>query len=203
TSGLDPALDRDVMRELRALADRGRTVLCITHSVLHLDYCDRVLVLCPGGTTGYFGPPEELLRFFEAEDYADVFAKVTRQPEYWTRRYRESGLHRRYVVEPITSALAAPPPPASPPPASPPPAPQPPQAPQPPGAPGASTAAPPPGYPPTGPAATAQDWGPAGKPPVPAPIAKVVRLGRTPIGSRARDPVAPLRQFTTDRKSVV
>jgi ABC-type multidrug transport system ATPase subunit len=115
TSGLDPALDRDVMRELRELADRGRTILCITHSVLHLGVCDRVMVMCPGGTVGYFGPPGELLGFFEAENYADVFAQVTRQPEYWTRRYRESEMYRRYVAEPIaanrTRQQAAPAPP--------------------------------------------------------------------------------------------
>src|SRR5690606_13243812 len=188
TSGLDPALDRDVMRELRALADRGRTVLCITHSVLHLDYCDRVLVLCPGGPTGYSGPPEELLRFFEAEDYADVFAKVTRQPEYWTRRYRESPLYRRYVVEPIASALAAPRPAEVT------------GAPQANGgaaaqAAGGVTGAP--ARPAEGPDHPPEGGFSAGGVPPPEPLAKVLRHGRTPLGSRARDPVAPLRQFTT------
>jgi ABC transport system ATP-binding/permease protein len=37
TSGLDPALDRDVMVSLRDLADRGRTVVVVTHSPLHLN----------------------------------------------------------------------------------------------------------------------------------------------------------------------
>lgn len=108
TSGLDPALDRDVMRELRGMADRGRTVLCVTHSVLHLDMCDQVMVMCPGGTIGYFGPPADLLDFFEADTYADVFAKVTADPELWTRRYRQSDLYRRYVTEPIAAELARP-----------------------------------------------------------------------------------------------
>lgn len=165
TSGLDPALDREVMQQLRNLADRGRTVLCVTHSVLHLDVCDRILVLCPGGTTGYFGPPSELLGFFEAADYADVFAKVTQDPQYWTRRYRDSDLYRRYVAEPITAHLlesrpAEPTAPAVPPPADP-----------------LSTA-------------------PGGLP-MPAPIARVLRLARPSIATRAKDPVAPLRQFTT------
>ena len=44
------------MRELRLLADRGRTVVVVTHSVLHLDLCDYVLVMCLGGRMGYFGP---------------------------------------------------------------------------------------------------------------------------------------------------
>src|SRR5439155_6909025 len=46
TSGVDPAQDREVMQALRVTADTGRTVVVVTQSVLHLDLCDRVLVLC-------------------------------------------------------------------------------------------------------------------------------------------------------------
>ncbi|MEV0272500.1 ATP-binding cassette domain-containing protein [Hamadaea sp. NPDC050747] len=97
TSGLDPALDKEVMRELRLLADRGRTVVVVTHSVLHLDICDRVLVMCMGGHMGYFGPPDEVLPFFGAEDYADVFHKVTNEPRRWSQEFRNSEVYRRYV----------------------------------------------------------------------------------------------------------
>src|ERR1700692_3299380 len=37
TTGLDPALDRQVMMMLRQLADAGRVVLVVTHSVSYLD----------------------------------------------------------------------------------------------------------------------------------------------------------------------
>jgi ABC-type multidrug transport system ATPase subunit len=97
TSGLDPALDKEVMTELRELADKGKTVVVVTHSVLHLDVCDRVLVMCLGGTMGFFGPPDQLLAFFDAEDYADVFTKITDEPERWTRAFRNSPLYARYV----------------------------------------------------------------------------------------------------------
>ncbi|WP_345630195.1 ATP-binding cassette domain-containing protein [Rugosimonospora acidiphila] len=110
TSGLDPALDREVMRELRQLADRGATAVVVTHNVLHLDLCDRVLIMCPGGTMGYFGPPEDVLEFFGAEDYADVFDMITNKPEEWTRRYRESDHYRRWAtagVRPSASSPAA------------------------------------------------------------------------------------------------
>jgi ABC-type multidrug transport system ATPase subunit/pSer/pThr/pTyr-binding forkhead associated (FHA) protein len=99
TSGLDPALDKEVMVELRESADSGRTVVVVTHSVLHLDLCDRVLVLCQGGTTGYFGPPDQVLEFFNAKDYAEVFTAVTHHGPQWTQRYRASELYRRYVLE--------------------------------------------------------------------------------------------------------
>ncbi|MET8859167.1 FHA domain-containing protein, partial [Streptomyces sp. NPDC004579] len=61
TSGLDPGMDRDVMQLLRGLADDGRTVLVVTHSVAELAICDKLLVMAPGGSVAYFGPPEEAL----------------------------------------------------------------------------------------------------------------------------------------------
>ncbi|MDG6106220.1 FHA domain-containing protein [Dactylosporangium aurantiacum] len=87
TSGLDPSLDRDVMLSLRDLADRGRTVVVVTHSPLHLNVCDRVLVLGRGGKVAYFGPPADLLAFFGADEYADVFKRVYDDPDGWAARY--------------------------------------------------------------------------------------------------------------------
>ncbi|MFC4999913.1 FHA domain-containing protein [Dactylosporangium cerinum] len=104
TSGLDPALDKEVMEELRDLADKGRTVAVVTHNVMHLDLCDRVLVLTVGGRMGYFGPPADLLSFFGAEDYAEVFREVTTNAEHWTRTYRSSELYTQYVTAQIAEA---------------------------------------------------------------------------------------------------
>jgi ABC transport system ATP-binding/permease protein len=73
TSGLDPGLDREVMESLRGLADGGRTVIVVTHSVAQLDMCDYLLVLAKGGHTAYFGPPQNALPFFGEGDWADVF----------------------------------------------------------------------------------------------------------------------------------
>ena len=64
TSGLDPGLDKQVMQTLRGLADGGRTVVVVTHSVANLDLCDRLLLLAPGGSVAYFGPPQEALGYF-------------------------------------------------------------------------------------------------------------------------------------------
>ncbi|WP_344615650.1 FHA domain-containing protein [Dactylosporangium salmoneum] len=104
TSGLDPALDKEVMEELRELADKGRTVAVVTHNVMHLDLADRVLVLTVGGRMGYFGPPGELLEFFGAEDYAEVFREVTNNAEHWVGKYRSSGHYTRYVTDQIAEA---------------------------------------------------------------------------------------------------
>lgn len=96
TSGLDPSLDKEVMNTLRALADDGRTVVVVTHSVLHLNVCDRVLVLCRGGKVGYFGPPDQLLGFFGVHEYSDVFRMVSEDPDLWADRFRQSPYFARY-----------------------------------------------------------------------------------------------------------
>jgi ABC transport system ATP-binding/permease protein len=171
TSGLDPALDKEVMTELREIADSGRTVVVVTHSVLHLDMCDRVLVLCQGGTMGYFGPPDGILEFFGAKDYAEVFTGITDDPKKWTRYYRGSDAYRRYVLdvmadEPEPAAVTATP--AAPAPAQAAPAPD-------------QTAAPP------KPAIGRASVGKSGR----------AELGELPLRRRALHPAAPVRQFVT------
>ncbi|GAB96168.1 ABC-type multidrug transport system ATPase subunit/pSer/pThr/pTyr-binding forkhead associated (FHA) protein [Kineosphaera limosa] len=105
TSGLDPGLDKSVMTTLRTLADDGRTVVVITHSVANLGLCDRVLLLAPGGYVAFFGRPEEVLPFFGLQDYSDVFELVTNDP---------IGCANRFAAHKATRALpVAPPPPPS------------------------------------------------------------------------------------------
>ncbi|QHC21857.1 ABC transporter ATP-binding protein/permease [Streptomyces sp. GS7] len=100
TSGLDPGMDRDVMQLLRGLADDGRTVLVVTHSVAELALCDRLLVMAPGGSVAYFGPPEEALNFFQYETWADVFSAFENYRDYdWAGRWRGSPHFQLYAAD--------------------------------------------------------------------------------------------------------
>jgi ABC-type multidrug transport system ATPase subunit len=76
TSGLDPGLDKRLMGLFRSIADGGRTVVVVTHSILHLESCDRVLMLAPGGHLVYDGPPAELPSTLGVESYAEAFTAV-------------------------------------------------------------------------------------------------------------------------------
>ena len=60
TSGLDPALDRQVMTMLRRLADAGRVVIVVTHSLTYVSMCDQILLLAPGGKTAFADPPAQI-----------------------------------------------------------------------------------------------------------------------------------------------
>ncbi|WP_373412866.1 ATP-binding cassette domain-containing protein [Streptomyces sp. NRRL B-24572] len=102
TSGLDPGMDRSVMHMLRGLADDGRTVVVVTHSVLSLDVCDRLLVLAPGGRVAYYGPPADTLGFFGFEQWPEAFEAFENDRDRdWAEQYRTSRFHRRYVADPM------------------------------------------------------------------------------------------------------
>lgn len=120
TSGLDPGYERSVMMALRRLADSGRTVVLVTHSVESLHLCDRVLCLAPGGKVAWFGPPEETAGHFGRPSYQEIFQLLDAHgardhaatggvdadavgPDEWVARFAASDAGRRYVAEPLAT----------------------------------------------------------------------------------------------------
>ncbi|MGO8966123.1 ATP-binding cassette domain-containing protein [Mycobacterium sp.] len=89
TSGLDPALDRQVMTMLRRLADAGRVVIVVTHSLTYVGMCDQILLLAPGGKTAFADPPAQIGPVMASTDWADIFARVSTDPD---------GVHRAYLA---------------------------------------------------------------------------------------------------------
>ncbi|MGQ0618004.1 MAG: FHA domain-containing protein [Acidimicrobiia bacterium] len=107
TSGLDPGLERSVMQLLRDLADRGRIVVCVTHSVESLHLCDRVLCLAPGGRMAWFGPPQLACAHFRRADFQEVFQDLAAgDPDHVAAKFAATDAHRRYVTEPLSGARA-------------------------------------------------------------------------------------------------
>jgi ABC transport system ATP-binding/permease protein len=98
TSGLDPGFEKSVMTLLRQLADGGRTVIIITHSLQSLTLCDRVLFLAPGGRVAFFGPPADALPYFGRDDFADVFSDLESQHDHdWKGHFEQSPLSARFT----------------------------------------------------------------------------------------------------------
>ncbi len=87
TSGLDPALDRQVMAMLRKLADAGRVVIVVTHSLTYLKVCDQVVLLAPGGKIAFSGPPADVETAMGTTDWADIFSDVAANPDAAHGRY--------------------------------------------------------------------------------------------------------------------
>lgn len=76
TSGLDPGLDKRMMLLLRLLADQGRTVLLTTHAIAHVDVCDNLVLLAPGGHLVHAGAPDDASRAFGVGNLGDVFSLI-------------------------------------------------------------------------------------------------------------------------------
>ncbi len=107
TSGLDPGLDRKMMTLLRRLADRGRTVILVTHATNNINACDSVCFLAQGGRLAYFGPPNEAKAYFEKADFAEIYSTLepTKDqpniPKLAEERFLVSKDYQLYVAEPL------------------------------------------------------------------------------------------------------
>jgi ABC transport system ATP-binding/permease protein len=107
TSGLDPGLDRKMMFLLRKLADKGHTIILVTHATNNINSCDYVCFLCQGGHLAYFGPPEEAKAYFGKTDFAEIYSSLepTEEnrniPEEAEARFKVSKQYQEYVLEPL------------------------------------------------------------------------------------------------------
>ena len=104
TAGLDPAYERSVFASLRSLADAGRTIVAVTHSMQVLSVCDRVLFLAPGGSVAFFGSPSEAQAFFDWNEPADAYAAVATAPATWRERFSAQQASRAQVPAAPASA---------------------------------------------------------------------------------------------------
>lgn len=81
TSGLDPGNERLMMELLRGLADRGRMVIVVTHSIESLHLCDQVLFLARGGVPVYSGAPAGLPPHMGVRSFTEVFSALERMDD--------------------------------------------------------------------------------------------------------------------------
>lgn len=106
TSGLDPGNEAHVMELLRSLADGGRIVVVVTHSVQSLDACDRVVYLAPGGHLAFFGTPAAALEYFAQyglDSHAEIFRALDEDRERdWAALFASHPMHERFVRQAST-----------------------------------------------------------------------------------------------------
>jgi ABC-type multidrug transport system ATPase subunit len=100
TSGLDEQTDRDMMDLFRSVADTGKTVVCITHSLANVERtCHLVVILTAGGRLAFVGKPAEALDYFGIARLGDVYERLAEQPaEHWQQTFKAHPLYQRYVL---------------------------------------------------------------------------------------------------------
>lgn len=112
TSGLDPGLDRKMMTLLRNLADKGQTIVLVTHATNNINSCDYVCFLAQGGHLAYFGPPNEAKTYFGKTDFAEIYSALEPTdenrniPAEAEERFKASPDYQRYVVGPLNNGPA-------------------------------------------------------------------------------------------------
>lgn len=73
SSGLDPGTEKKLMIMLKKLAETGKTVIMVTHTVQNIDICDRLICMGNGGLLCYSGSPAKATRFFRKDTITDIY----------------------------------------------------------------------------------------------------------------------------------
>jgi ABC-type multidrug transport system ATPase subunit/pSer/pThr/pTyr-binding forkhead associated (FHA) protein len=109
TSGLDPGLDKRMMLLLRLLADQGRTVVLTTHAISHVDVCDNLILVGPGGNVIYAGEPDQALPWFDVQTLGDAFGlwETKVEAEQYAARLRQEAPHKPFLSAAISGTTGA------------------------------------------------------------------------------------------------
>lgn len=100
TSGLDEQADGEMMQLFQGLAQMGKSLICITHNLSHVDeYCSRLIILTNGGRLAFSGTPAEAKSWFSIDRLADVYGTLKKHsPEHWADKYQRSQASARDAV---------------------------------------------------------------------------------------------------------
>jgi len=104
TSGLDPSTERNLMHLMKERSEKdGKTIILVTHVTKNVDLCDRIIVMGTGGYLTFYGTPSEALKFFEVNDFTDIYDKVNSLEE--TKSISEKFYQSQYYINYIHNPL--------------------------------------------------------------------------------------------------
>lgn len=108
TSGLDEQSDCEMMRLFRTMADNGKTIICVTHSLSFVEEnCHLVVILATGGVLAFVGSPSDAIKYFEIKRLGDVYQKLKeRHPDTWKEKFRQSELYQTYIEKRLPDEVA-------------------------------------------------------------------------------------------------
>ena len=103
TSGLDEQTDREMMELFRQVADGGKTVVCITHSLANVEAtCHLVVILTEGGRLAFVGTPDEAKAYFGMTRLGDVYQKLAERTP--VEEWLEDAVPGQPVLHPLCVA---------------------------------------------------------------------------------------------------
>ena len=110
TSGLDPGLDGRMMELMRKLADEGRTIIMTTHATRNIMMADKVVFMARGGHLAYFGAPAEALKYFDVEDFTEIYNILdpAGSPQAYAEKLQQSEVYDRNIRQRLEARPPAP-----------------------------------------------------------------------------------------------
>jgi ABC-type multidrug transport system ATPase subunit/pSer/pThr/pTyr-binding forkhead associated (FHA) protein len=78
-AGLDPGLIQKFMTLFRTICDKGHTLLLTTHTLEHINSCDRILFMNKG-KLAFSGSPSEIMRRYDITSLSEVYEKERLKP---------------------------------------------------------------------------------------------------------------------------
>ena len=88
TSPLDPQTVEDFLIILKKLADKGTTVVMVTHKPEDLEYMDEVIFMAEGGNIAYYGDSKKYKQYFKVETAVAVFSQISgKTASNWISKY--------------------------------------------------------------------------------------------------------------------
>ena len=98
TAGLDPGLERQLMKMLAKMARQDRVIVLTTHLMQNVRLFD-VLVFVHKGRMIYCGPSEHVTAYFKVDDLVDLFEKISRiDPERLQGAFLRSEVYRTFLA---------------------------------------------------------------------------------------------------------
>ena len=89
TSPLDPQTVEDVLSIMKDLAEKGTTVLMVTHKPDDLEYMDEVIFMAEGGHIVYQGDTRKYKEYFKVKTAVSVFSQISGiKSKTWIEKYR-------------------------------------------------------------------------------------------------------------------
>lgn len=99
TSGLDPGTERSLMKTLRKMANRGKTIILVTHNTLNLHLCDKVVFFGYGGKLCFDGKPKDALSFFGVNDFVDVYNLLSNDVDKWEKSFKNLKNNKKEIIK--------------------------------------------------------------------------------------------------------
>lgn len=87
TSGLDANIEKKIMKKLREIADKGKTIIITAHTVSNLNLCDKIIFMGRDGKICYYGSYEDIFDYFKVKEFVDIYDILKEDTDTWYKKF--------------------------------------------------------------------------------------------------------------------